>query len=182
MAIKKFEIETSEDMELGDRVISFHAGADGRAWLVEREVPDEVSYKPGDTGTATIENSYGVAQPDQAGVWVRRGSEILYALFEVKPGRRAVWPESKVSHFAPSPGVSEVVATLTNDLNHARAEKNKVQRQLGRVEEALSALVLDLQRMRFNVDTGRPTASMVTSAGATMQRWLEKRNNDKKEK
>lgn len=176
MVLKSITIsdENDEVLKPGDRIRNVFPGPDDSSgmWVtVDREVPDEPSYAPGVSGTATIENNYGVAIPDQAGTWVKRGDRVEFALHEVKSGRRAVYPATHVSDFVPDPSHGEVVARLVNEKTKALAERAKADRRRDRAEEALSALVTDLQILRNPNLRERP---MATAAGATMKRLLAK--------
>lgn len=176
MVIKRVVISynTTEVIQKGDRIVDVYPGSEpdeSMHFVVEREMPDEPAHKPGTAGIATIENNYGVAIPDQAGVWVRRGDDVQFVLFVTKANRRAMYPASKVSDFMPDPTMAEVFESLNRDMRDATLEASKWRRKFESVDQALRDLVEDL---RFLRQPGVLVSTMRTSAGATMQRWLAK--------
>ena len=176
MVLKRIVIndENGEVFKPGDRIRDVFPGPDESSgmWItVDREVPDEPAYAPGTAGTATIENNYGVAIPDQAGTWVKRGNRVEFALHEVKGGRRAVYPANMVSDFVPALESSEEFMRVARLLTQAKADLTKANRQRDRADEALRALVKDLQILRNPNLRDQP---MTTASGATMKRLLAK--------
>lgn len=161
-----------EMIEKGDRVVDVYPGTEpdeGPHIVVDREVPDQPAYEPGTAGIATVENGYGVAIPDQAGVWVSRGEGPQFVLFATKAGRRAMYPASMVSDFVPEKTMQEVFESLCKDMRDVTAEASQWRRRFESADEALRDLVSDLRCIQR--DGGR-TSAMRTSAGATMSRWL----------
>lgn len=179
MVVKRVVISynTVEVIQKGDRVVETYPGTapdESMHVVVEREFPDEPAHKPGTTGVATIENNYGVAIPDQAGVWVERGEGPQFVLFTVKAGRRAMYPPRLVSDFKPDPTMAEVFEALTKELHDATTEASRQRRRANRVDEVLRDLVTDLRCLQVD---GGATSAMRTSPGATMQRWLRRNFN-----
>lgn len=180
MVVRRIVINDDNDEVLkpGDRIVDWHPGRHGEGWewvTVDRDVSDEPTYRPGDAGTATVENNYGVALPDQAGVWVRRGDEMIFSLFEVKRGRRAIYPPNRVSDFVPALTAGEQFTALVKERGDLSTENTRLKRRLGKTEEALEALVNDLHLLRAG---GGGVTPMTTAAGATMKRWLARRDSD----
>jgi hypothetical protein len=174
--------DSVETIEKGDRVVDVYPGAEpdeGPHIVVDREVPDRPAHKPGTAGVATVENNYGVAIPDQAGVWVSRGEGPQFVLFAAKAGRRAMYPASMVSDFQPDASMAEVFESLTKKLHDATSEASRLRRRYNLAEHALGDLVTDLHCLQ--VDMGA-TSAMRTSAGATMSRWLRRQFDMEEEK
>lgn len=184
MTIKRVTITPDGDEVplKGDRIVEILKSpneGEGFWVVVEREVPDPPKYKPGDMGTATVENEYGSAFPNKRGVWVATGDRLYFRLLEAKHGVTAAYPERRVSDFLPESGVPETVARLTMELDAAKTKDASTQRRLDRAEKALSELVRDLNLIRSNYGTREGitlnTWTMHTSAGATMLTWLARR-------
>jgi hypothetical protein len=167
--------DSVESFQENDRIVAVYLGSEpdeGQHIIVEREFPDEPAYEPGTAGVATIENNYGVAIPNQAGVWVSRGEGPQFVLFYTNAGRRAMYPASMVSDFVPEKTMQEVHEELTKRLRDARAEANRQRGKFNRADYALRDLVADLHCIQQ--DMGR-TSAMRTSAGATLLGWLRQK-------
>jgi len=174
--VKKRVVITDDGVEVlkeNDRVVSVYPGSEpdeGPHVVVEREVPDEPAYEPGTRGTATIENNYGRAMPDQAGVWVSRAQGPQFVLFAVPAGRRAMYPASLVSDFVPDPTPAEAFETLTKDMQKAVSESRKWRRKCEHIDDAFKDLVSDLRDIRVGA-SGSP---MRTASGAQMRLWVSR--------
>jgi len=177
MVKKRFVITDDNEVSFqeNDRVVSVYPGSEpdeGPHVVIEREVPDEPAHKPGTKGVATVENPYGVAIPDKEGMWVKRGDGSWFTLTSAKAGSRAMYPASMVSDFVPDPTPAETFEALTRDVNKAVRETRKWRRKHDNVDTALRDLIADLRCIQQ--DMGR-TSSMRTAAGATLLRWLQRK-------
>jgi hypothetical protein len=175
--VKKHIVITDDGPEVlqeNDRVVSIYPGSqpdEGPHVVVEREFPDEPAHKPGTAGIATVENNYGVAMPNQSGVWVSRGEGPQFILFATKAGRRAMYPASMVSDFVPDPTMPEVFESLCKDVRTATLEASTWRRRFESADRGLRDLVSDTRRIQS------PTwhaGGMKTAAGATLARWLRR--------
>lgn len=177
MAIKRYTINehTGISFQEGDKVIDVHPGpeeGDGVWVVIERDVPDAPEYFPSMVGTATITNSYGVAIPNQHGVWVKTRDSMFFRLFEAKDASKAAFPERRVSNFVPDAGPDERLLSMAKERADATKEATKATRRAKAAEKALRATVDDMHNLIEGRD--RP---MVTALGATMQRWLTREGN-----
>jgi hypothetical protein len=179
--VKKRVLITDEGVEVlkeNDRIVAVYPGTkpdEGPHVVVEREFPDEPAHEPGTAGIATVENNYGVAIPDQAGVWVTRGDGPQFVLFATKAGRRAMYPASMVSDFVPEKTMQEVFESLCKDMRDATTETRKWRSRFESADQALRDLVSDTRRVQ------NPTwhaGGMKTAAGATLARWLERQKEE----
>lgn len=174
MAIKRYTINehTGITFQKDDKVIDVHPGpeeGDGVWVVIERDVPDAPEYFPSMVGTATVTNSYGVAIPNQHGVWVKTRNDLFFRLFEAKDATKAAYPERHVSNFVPDAGPDERLLSMARERTEAAQAATKATRRAKAAERALRAVADDMHLLRLS--NGR-NAEMTTALGATMQRWL----------
>lgn len=171
MVLKRFVISDDSPVspQVGDVVAEVYSASD---YVVEREVPDAPVYYPSMVGTASVENQYGVVIPNQHGVWVKTANMLYFRVFEAKYGQIAAVPEKRVSDFVPDPTFEEFTLEIAKERDEAVALTKKETRRANRAEEALRALVQDLQVLRNTPDVRAPIPGMRTAAGATMKAWV----------